>query len=168
MLSKCVDCKYHHPGLCAVNPSYRVMQNKLRLHLSDTELDTCEVGILPCNDWEASEELQPLMLELTLSGQEWHQLLSTGHDLPHELISQIQTAIAKPGEIVMVPVESSNIAAIGYDSAEQVLQVDFWSETRYRYFAVPQWKFDEFLAAPSKGCFFNIEIKGVFEYEWVS
>jgi len=167
MLSNCQQCKYQHPDLCAVNPSYRVMHEKLRSRLSETELDTCEVGILPCNDWEASEELQPLMLELTLSRQEWKQILASAHALPYELSAQIQAAIADPGEIVMLPVESSNIAAIGYSDVERVLQVDFWSGTRYRYFGVPQRKFDEFLAAPSKGRYLNSEIKGEYDFERV-
>lgn len=176
MLSNCQQCKYHNPDLCAVNPSYKVMHDKLRSRLSDAELDTCEVGILPCNKWEPSEELQPLTLELTLSRQEWKQVLRTIHSLPFELTSQIQTAIAQgrlediaqPGEILMVPVDSSNIAAIGYDPLQQVLQVDFHHGGRYRYLDVPSHIFDEFQEAPSKGRFLNYEIKGEFDYEQVS
>lgn len=65
------------------------MHEKLSSRLSDTESDTCEVGILPCSHWEPSEELQPLMLELTLSRQEWKHVLSAGHGLPRELLAQI-------------------------------------------------------------------------------
>ncbi len=144
MLSNCQQCKYQHPDLCAVNPTYKVMHDKLRSRLSETELDTCEVGILPCNDWEASEELQPLALELTLSRQEWKQVLSACHGLPCELMAQIQSMIALPGEIFMCPVDSSNIAAVGYDPAQQVLQVDFHHGSRYRYQSVPSYVFDEF------------------------
>ncbi len=168
MLSSCQECKYHHPDLCAVNPSYRLMQDKFRSRLSEADLAACDVGILPCNDWEPSEELQPLMLELTLSRQEWKRVLSAGHGLPCELFAQIQSAIADPGEIVMLPVESSNIAAIGYDPIERTLQVNFLSGTRYRYFSVPQWRFDEFVATPSKGRYLNSEIKGAFDYTRVA
>ncbi len=99
MLSNCQQGKYHHPDLCAVNPTYKVMHDKLRWplagrrpsRLSDTELDTCDAGVLPCNDWEPSEELQPLTLELTFSRQVWRQALSTGHGLPRELLAQIQS-----------------------------------------------------------------------------
>lgn len=168
MLSKCADCKYHHPELCAVNPSYRVMQGKLRSRLSDIELDACEVGILPCNDWEPSVDLQPLALELTLSRQEWKQLLAAGHGLPRELFDQLRTAIAQPGEIVMHPVESSNIAAIGYDSLTWILRVEFLNGTLYDYLGVPLLIFENFQEAPSKGRFLNSEIKGEFDYERIA
>lgn len=168
MLSKCADCKYHHPDLCAVNPSYKPMQDIMRSRLSQAELAACDASILPCNDWEPLEELQPLMLELTLSRQEWRQLLSARHGLPRELIAQVQSAISQPGEVVMIPVESSNIAAIGYSDVEGVLLVDFLSGTRYRYSAVPAWKFEAFLAAPSKGRYLNSAIKGEYDFERVA
>lgn len=164
MLSNCRECKYHHPDLCAVNPTYRLIHDKLRSKLTEADIDACEVGILPCNDWEPSEELQPLTLELTLSRREWKQILTATHSLPRELFAQIQTAIAHPGEIIMIPVESSNIAGIGYSNVERVLRVDFLSGTRYRYEDVDSQIFDDFLAAPSKGRFFNSEIKREFDY----
>lgn len=174
MLSNCQQCKYHNPDLCAVNPSYKVMQAKLRSRLSEDELEACEVGILPCTDWEPSEELQPLTLVLTVSRQEWKQVLNSA--LPRELFAQIQTAIAQgrleaiaqPGEILMVPVDSSNIAAIGYDPLERILRVDFLSDTTYHYYGVPSQVFNEFQLAYSKGRFLNSDIKGVFDYQRVS
>jgi len=100
-----------------------------------------------------------LALELTLSRQEWKQVLSTCHGLPRELMAQIQSMIAQSGKIFMCPVDLSNIAAIGYDPAQQVLQVDFHHGGRYRYQGVPPHTFDEFQEAPSKGRFLNREIK---------
>jgi lysyl-tRNA synthetase class 2 len=40
-----------------------------------------------------------------------------------------------------------------------MLDVEFTSGTKYRYFAVPERVFHEFLAAESKGVFFNRRIK---------
>jgi hypothetical protein len=57
-----------------------------------------------------------------------------------------------------IPVDSTVIAAVAY-SAEATLDVEFTSGTRYRYFAVPAQLFEEFLAADSKGVFFNQRIK---------
>jgi hypothetical protein len=167
MLSKCTDCKYFHPELCAVNPSYRVMEAKLRSRLSEAEIQACDAGILPCNDWEPSPELEPLTLEVSLTRQEWKQILRGGASIPPSLATQIQTAVGESGEIVMISVDSSNIAAIGYSALEQVLQVDFLNGSRYRYQDVPQWVFDEFQEAPSKGQYLNSEIKGCFDYERV-
>lgn len=62
-------------------------------------------------------------------------------------------------EIKMLPVKSSNIAAIGYSDVCQVLQVDFNRGSRYRYFNVPSGVFEAFLAAPSKGKFLNSVVK---------
>ncbi len=62
-------------------------------------------------------------------------------------------------EIRMIPVDSSNIAAIGYSDVCRVLQVDFLIGKRYRYQDVPSQVFDRFLAAPSKGRFLNSVIK---------
>ena len=57
-----------------------------------------------------------------------------------------------------IPVDSSVIAAVAY-SAEATLDVEFTSGAKYRYFAVPAQLFHEFLAADSKGVFFNRRIK---------
>ena len=62
-------------------------------------------------------------------------------------------------EIRMIPVDSSNIAAIGYSAVCRVLQVDFLTGRRYRYHDVPSQVFDGFLAASSKGRFLNNFIK---------
>lgn len=68
------------------------------------------------------------------------------------------------GEIAMLPVDSSNIKAIGYAPDARVLQVDFLTGSRYRYFAVDQQVFDRFITATSKGQFLNREIKTAYEY----
>lgn len=57
----------------------------------------------------------------------------------------------------MINVISSNIAAIGYE--DNVIEVHFHSGGVYRYLHVPEDVFDEFLAAPSKGCYFHQRIE---------
>lgn len=57
-----------------------------------------------------------------------------------------------------IPVSSTAIAAVAY-SAEAALDIEFASGARYRYFAVPEQLFHEFLASDSKGAFFNQRIK---------
>ena len=70
-------------------------------------------------------------------------------------------------KISMIPVDSSNIKAIGYSSVARVLQVDFLSGSRYRYLAVEPQVFERFIDAPSKGRFLNREIKKVYDYRQV-
>ena len=66
----------------------------------------------------------------------------------------------------MIPVTSSNIAAIGYSAVCRVLQVDFLTGKRYRYNNVPSQVFDCFLAAPSKGRYLNSVIKSEFAFDY--
>lgn len=59
-------------------------------------------------------------------------------------------------------VESSNIAAIGYDAESKTLQVDFTSGKRYQYQNVPPETFAEFQAANSVGKYFAANIRPGF------
>lgn len=64
----------------------------------------------------------------------------------------------------MIYVDSSNIEAIGYDDEAQELHVQFLSGETYIYHGVPREIFDDMVNAPSKGSYFNREVKGVYEY----
>ncbi|HCF27552.1 MAG TPA: KTSC domain-containing protein [Cyanobacteria bacterium UBA11049] len=63
-----------------------------------------------------------------------------------------------------IPVDSSNVKAISYAADARVLQVDFLTGSRYRYFAVDRLVFDRFIIASSIGRFLNREIETVYEY----
>ncbi len=62
----------------------------------------------------------------------------------------------------MTPIESSNVKAVGWEMGE--LWVEFANGT-YRYFNVSQDTFEAFLAAESKGGFFQKQIRGSYAYE---
>jgi hypothetical protein len=62
-------------------------------------------------------------------------------------------------------VNSTNIEAIGYDSAEQQLHVRFTGGSTYVYFDVEEFEYDELLMADSKGSYLNREIKRRHRYE---
>jgi len=65
----------------------------------------------------------------------------------------------------MIFVDSSNIEAIGYDSANQELHVRFSkSGETYIYYTVEEWVFDEFKRADSKGIYLNTNIKNRYEF----
>jgi len=60
--------------------------------------------------------------------------------------------------------ESTTLAALAYDEAREILQLEFRSRAVYRYFGVPAPVYAGLLAAPSKGKYFNRAIRGSFPY----
>jgi hypothetical protein len=67
-----------------------------------------------------------------------------------------------------IPVSSSSIRSIAYDTAHQILEVLFCNDTRYHHHAVPHKLFQDFLAAPSHGAFYNRQIRGVYASQRVA
>jgi len=63
------------------------------------------------------------------------------------------------------PVQSSNLAAIGYDSATETLEVEFLDSSVYEYKNVSQVVYDELVSASSHGSYFNREISRNYPYE---
>lgn len=59
-------------------------------------------------------------------------------------------------------VNSTAISRIEYDPASQQLYITFHESGTYTYYNVPQHVYEAFLAAPSKGQFFNDYIKDVY------
>jgi hypothetical protein len=69
----------------------------------------------------------------------------------------------------MVPVVSSQIAAVGYDKDSQKLRVEFLKNgSLYQYDDVPEEVFNNLVAAPSVGGYFGTAVKGVYSYERLS
>ena len=65
----------------------------------------------------------------------------------------------------MIPVESSNLAGVGYDPSTTTLYVAFHSGGFYAYYNVPERVFRELLDAPSKGQYHARNIKNVYRYQ---
>ena len=61
-------------------------------------------------------------------------------------------------------IDSSAIAAIGYDTRTAILEVEFRSGRVYRYYGVPRSVHRNLLAANSRGRFLNRYIKRT--YPW--
>jgi hypothetical protein len=59
-------------------------------------------------------------------------------------------------------VESSDLKGMGYDELSEVLEVRFHDGRVYQYHPVPMEVWERFLAAPSKGRFFNAEVRRRF------
>ena len=51
----------------------------------------------------------------------------------------------------MKPVDSSTLAAVGYDSNSAVLCIEFKNGSAYEYFDVPQYEYDGLMSADSHG-----------------
>lgn len=64
-------------------------------------------------------------------------------------------------------VDSSNVAAVGYEEDSQTLQVEFTNGSTYQYFDVPQAIFDGLLGASSVGQYLNQNVKGTYRYSRV-
>lgn len=61
-----------------------------------------------------------------------------------------------------IPVESSNIATIGF--ANGVLEIEFKSGSVYQYYNVPADVHSKIMLAESKGKYFNLHIKDVYDF----
>lgn len=67
----------------------------------------------------------------------------------------------------MKPVDSSNIAAVGYDEESETLQVEFLNGGVYQYFDVPLSVYDGLYRADSPGGYLAAHIKGRYRYSKV-
>lgn len=62
-------------------------------------------------------------------------------------------------------VSSSNLASIGYDAENEILEVEFNHGGVYQYFDVPEDVYQELMDAPSHGVYFSANIRNDYEYE---
>ena len=58
-----------------------------------------------------------------------------------------------------IPVQSSNLASVGYDATSSTLEIEFHSGGIYQYDGVPKEIYDGLLSADSKGKYFHRNIK---------
>jgi hypothetical protein len=65
-------------------------------------------------------------------------------------------------------VTSSSLASIGYSPTQATLEVEFKHGAIYQYLDVPADVFDAFIAADSKGTFFNRAVKDCYSHQRVS
>lgn len=67
----------------------------------------------------------------------------------------------------MISVDSSNVAAIGYDENSLTLQIEFKNGATYQYFDVPEALFSGLTRADSAGTYLAAHIKGSYRYSKV-
>lgn len=76
-------------------------------------------------------------------------------------VARSSSAAARP---TLVAVESSSIAAIGYDARLRLLEIAFRTGAHYRYREVPADVHAELMRADSKGRYFGKRIRGKFAF----
>lgn len=59
----------------------------------------------------------------------------------------------------MIPVQSSNLAAIGYDPTARVMHVSFRGGGTYHHTDVPPEAYRKFMASPSKGRHYHEHVR---------
>jgi len=62
-------------------------------------------------------------------------------------------------------VSSSNLASVGYDVENQILEVEFNHGGVYQYFDVPQSEYDALMSASSHGSYFSNNIRNEYQFE---
>jgi hypothetical protein len=65
------------------------------------------------------------------------------------------------------PVESSVIRSVGYEPTTAILEIEFQTDRKYRYFAVPRSVYQALMDAPSAGAYFNQHIRDRYPDERV-
>ena len=68
-------------------------------------------------------------------------------------------------DVNMHPVSSSNVAALGYDAATQVVYVEFNNGTTYTYSGVPEHVYQALDNAASIGSYLHHNLKNVYPYQ---
>jgi len=65
-------------------------------------------------------------------------------------------------------VESSNLASIGYDADDNILEIEFNHGGIYQYFNVPSEVYEELMNDDSHGKYFAANIKNDYDYIKIS
>lgn len=66
-----------------------------------------------------------------------------------------------------IPVDSSSLNAVAYDSSSSTLFVKFNSGGTYEYYNVPENVYQSLMSASSLGSFLASRIKGTYEYRQI-
>lgn len=62
------------------------------------------------------------------------------------------------------PVQSSNLASVGYDENSQTLEVEFNNGSVYQYFDVPAGEYSGLVRSESVGTYFSANIRTAYRY----
>ena len=64
-----------------------------------------------------------------------------------------------------ISVDSSNLASVGYDEENKILEIEFNHGGIYQYFDVPKDEYDALMNASSLGSYFYHNIRDDYEFD---
>ena len=67
-----------------------------------------------------------------------------------------------------MPVSSSDLRSVGYDSSSSILEIEFNSGGIYQYFNVPITVYYGLMAASSHGTYFHKFIKDIYRFSRIA
>jgi hypothetical protein len=102
------------------------------------------------------EELELLEIQAPVEAFEGLQELN-------EIVAEAKAFPNSSEAIAMLPVNSSMANAIGYDSSDRILQVEFRNGATYKYAGVEPEIWEELHETSSIGRYFNHEIRGNYQ-----
>ncbi len=117
------------------------------------------------SDKRRTEEKDKLLAVIGIRSPylEWQEATTKNHCFRNDPETAKTTYV-----IEHIPVRSSNISTIGYDTQSEILVVSFHSGSAYQYFGIPVYLFHGLLDASSKGKYFDIYIKKAgYPYEQI-
>lgn len=79
-------------------------------------------------------------------------------------IAIIYRQINKTKKMNRQQVKSSNLASIGYDAKNEILEIEFNHGGVYQYSGVPKEKYEALMNADSHGKYFAANIRNDFDY----
>jgi KTSC domain len=64
-------------------------------------------------------------------------------------------------------ITSTALKSVGYDAVAHVLEVELQAGPIHRYFDVPQSVYETLISAPSKGRYFDNNVRGKYEHRQI-
>ena len=83
----------------------------------------------------------------------------------NELIAEPPPLLEEEESFAMLPVASTMASAIGYDSENEVLQIEFNSGAVYQYSDIDEDTFEDLYSSDAVGRYYNQYIKGKYQSE---
>ncbi len=85
-----------------------------------------------------------------------------------EAVKEAREIMLQDSAATRIAVESNYLRSVGYDSSNQILEIEFQKGEVYQYIDVPPEVYTELMNAPSHGRYFNANIKEVYAYRKLS
>lgn len=83
-------------------------------------------------------------------------------------VDELDLVADEIGDVKMLPVESSNLAAVGFNENALELVIAFLDGSIYRYYGVPKIEFTQLMMADSHGEWFIDNIRLIYPYERIA